>query len=88
MMDYESLARKYGYTRLFECDKVNQDFVSKLDNFFLNGGEFCNKFSTFGDNKRILEYLEYADSIDNQSAKNSEEIKKFDRELATWNKSI
>lgn len=86
MIGYEDLARKYGYTSLFECDKVNKDFVSKLDNFFLNGGNFCKKFSTFGDNKRIIEYLKYADSIDDENAKNSEEIKRFDRELATWNK--
>lgn len=86
MIGYKELSSKYGYTPLFECNKVNVDFVKKLDDFFLNGGSFCSKSSTFGDNKRIIEYLKYADSIDDENAKNSDDIKKFDRELATWNK--
>lgn len=88
MMDYSSLARRYGYTQLFECSgSVNKDFVDKLDKFFLNGGAFFNHCdSTFGDNRRIIEFLNYSKTVLDGSPSGSEDIQKFDMELATWNK--
>lgn len=88
MMDYDKLARKYGYTSLFtKCGSINKDFVAILDSFLLNNGKICKPCNvSFGDNRRIIEFLEYADSIDTETPKASDEIKKFDRELATWNK--
>lgn len=53
------------------------DFVSALDSFLL--GE--NRCIALGDKRKIIDFLEYA-----ESGNGSEEIKKFDRELATWNK--
>lgn len=87
MMDYASIARKYGYTQLFECSgSVNKDFVAKLDKFFLNGCNFCKCDSTFGDNRRILEYLDYSQTVIDNRPNGSDDIKKFDMELSTWNK--
>lgn len=88
MMDYDKLSRRYGYTQLFSCSgSVNKDFVAILDSFLLNGGKLCNNCgSSFGDNQRIIEFLEYAETIENGVPSGSSDIVKFDRELATWNK--
>lgn len=78
MRDLESLKNRHGYQSLFNCNgSLNLGFVGALDSFLL-GKDHC---LALGDKRKILEYLEYADS-----GNGSEEIKKFDRELATWNK--
>lgn len=78
MRDLRSLKNKYGYQSLFDCNgSLNMDFVSALDSFLL--GE--NRCIALGDKRKIIDFLEYA-----ESGNGSEEIKKFDRELATWNK--
>lgn len=78
MRDLESLKNRHGYQSLFKSDgSLNMALVYALDSFLL-GKDHC---LALGDKRRILEYLEYA-----ESGNGSEEIKKFDRELATWNK--
>lgn len=78
MRDLEGLKNKHGYQSLFKSDgSLNLGVVSALDSFLL-GIHHC---IALGDKRRIIEFLEYA-----ESGNGSEEIKRFDRELATWNK--
>lgn len=85
MLGYNQIASKYGYIKLFDCSgAINKDFVAKLDKFFLGKLKHCE--ATFGDNRKIIEFLEYAETVENGNPKGSLEMQNFDRELATWNK--
>ena len=62
MLGYNQIASRYGYVNLFSCSgAINQSFVAILDKFLLGDLKPCE--ATFGDNRKIIEFLEYAQIV-------------------------